>query len=229
LPFATVVTDLDRTLLGPSGRATARARRALREIRALGFRALLVSGRTYADLTRYAPEFGEWDGLVAEDGAVVEAPIGQPPAVTGRRVAGVVRRRLGSNPRLHAEVGEVVASVPLQERRILARTLAGLPVELVANVDRLMILPTGVTKRSGVRMALRRMGLAGQGYAAIGDAENDLDLLQNADFSAAVANAIPTVRSAVDYLCRGSFDRGVLEFVEGPLRARAREAATAPP
>jgi hydroxymethylpyrimidine pyrophosphatase-like HAD family hydrolase len=227
-PFATVVTDLDRTLMGPGGRATAGARRALREIRAMGFRALLVSGRTYADLHRYAPQFGTWDGLVAEDGAVVEAPMGRTPFVRGRTTAAVVHRRVAANPRLHPELGEIVASVPLRERRLLARTLAGLPVALIANVDRLMVLPAGVTKRSGVRTALRRLGVAGHGYAAIGDAENDLDLLAYADLSAAVANAIPAVRAVVDYRCRSSFDRGVLEFVEGPVRDRTRPADPRP-
>jgi hydroxymethylpyrimidine pyrophosphatase-like HAD family hydrolase len=83
-----------------------------------------------------------------------------------------------------------------------------------------MVVPTGLSKSSGVRIALRRLGLASFGYAAIGDGENDVDLLRDADLSAAVANAVPAARAVVDYVCRQSFDRGVLEFVNGPLRGR---------
>jgi len=225
--LAAVVTDLDRTLLPPSGRTTTHARRALRGIRALGLKALLVSGRTYADLTLYAPKFGTWDGLVAENGAVVEAPIGAPPFVLGRRRASVVRARMLADPRLHPELGEVIASVPRRERRALRDALVGLRVDLVPNIDRLMVLPAGVSKRTGVHTALRRLGMPGAGYAAIGDAENDRELLERAEYSAAVANAIPAVRAHVDYVCRGSFDRGVLEFVDGPLRDRVRAEPSA--
>jgi hydroxymethylpyrimidine pyrophosphatase-like HAD family hydrolase len=216
------VTDLDRTLLRSGGGPTASARAAVRGIHSLGLPALLVSGRTYSDLRRLAPGFGAWDGLVAEDGAVVEAPVGRPPAVSGRRVASAVRARLVANPRLHPELGEVVASVPLGERDELARTVAALPVELVHNIDRVMVSPRGITKSSGVRSALRRLGLPGSDYAAIGDAENDLEVLRGGVLSGAVANALPSIRSVVDYICRRPFDRGVLEFVNGPLRERVR-------
>jgi|SRR5271170_2645580 len=215
-----VAIDLDRTILRPGGRPTARARRAVREIRAMGLWALLVSGRKYDDLLRLAKGLGPWDGLVAEDGAVVEAPAGRPPRITGRRVAASVRARFAAGPRLHPEFGVVVASVPRAERLDLLRAITGLPVTVVANVDRLMVLPAGVTKGSGVGAALGRLGAPGGAYAAIGDAENDLGLLRGAALSAAVANALPLVRSTVDYVCRDPFDRGVLEFVEGPLRAR---------
>ncbi|MGA8275847.1 MAG: HAD family hydrolase [Thermoplasmata archaeon] len=215
---AVFVTDLDRTLLRPGGRATRAAKRALREVRGMGLRTVLASGRTYADLVRHARGFGEWDALVAENGAIVESPLGSTRKAIGRRVAATVRRRLAAYSDLHAEVGEVVVSVPREERRRLLRAVAGLPVDLVANVDRLMAVPSGVTKRTGVQSAMRRLGLVGAGYAAIGDAENDVELLRGARLSGAVANAERAVRSAADYRCRRPFEQGVLEFVSGPLR-----------
>ncbi|MCI4343231.1 MAG: Cof-type HAD-IIB family hydrolase [Thermoplasmata archaeon] len=218
------VTDLDRTILRPGGRATEAARRALREVRAWGLPVLLVSGRPYEDLARLARPFGEWDGWVAEDGAVVEAPIGRPPRVRGLRTARAVRRRLAAHPSLQPELGRVVASVPRAQGRTLRRALAGLPVRIEANVDRLMVVPADLDKHAGIRTALGLLGDPRAGYAAIGDAENDIEMLRRAALSGAVANAIPTVRSVVGYVCRRPFDRGVLEFVTGPLRARVGPA-----
>jgi haloacid dehalogenase-like hydrolase len=223
--LAAVVTDLDRTILRPGGRPTPAGRTAVRKAHALGLRVLLVSGRPYSDLIRLARGFGEWDGLVAEDGAVVEAPRGVPLRVRGRAVASRVRARLRASPGLRPELGRVVASVPRTDGPALRRAMAGLPVQLVANIDRLMVVPAGVTKGSGVRTALRLLGMAGRAYAAIGDAENDLEVLRGAALSAAVANALPAVRASVDYVCRARFDRGVLEFVEGPLRTRMNGSA----
>jgi hydroxymethylpyrimidine pyrophosphatase-like HAD family hydrolase len=195
----------------------------------MGLPALLASGRPYPDLARFARGFGEWDGLIAEDGAVVEAPLGRTPLILGRRVAATVRRRLEATPALQPELGRVVASVPRAQRRILLQAVTGLPVTIEANIDRLMVVPTGLGKRAGIRIALRRLGVDRFGYAAIGDAENDLEMLRGAALSGAVANAIPAVRAAAEYVCRQPFDRGVLEFVSGPLRERVDGTPRAPP
>jgi len=220
LPVA-FVTDLDRTLQRPGGRPTQAARRALLEAQHLGLRTVLVSGREYVALQRLARGFGHWDALVAEDGAVVEAPIGRPARVVGRSTAAEIRRRLTRlHPKLHGAWGEVIFSVPRGHRRRLVRMLTGLPVHVTANVDRLMVVPAGVTKLTGVRVALRQLGLGDRPFAAIGDAENDLELLRGASLSATVANGRPEVRRVVDFVAGRSFDRGVLEFVHGPLRER---------
>ncbi len=210
-------TDLDRTLLRPGGRPTRIARTAVRTAREMGLRTLLVSGRRYSELVPLARALGGFDGIVAENGAVVEAPWSTPPTVVGRRTAAMLRRRLEGIPELHCEFGQVVVSVPREERPRLLDAVGRLPVHIVGNVDRVMVLPRGVSKRSGTQRALRQLGLAGRAYAAIGDAENDLDLLRGARLTGAVANAEPEVRRAVDYVSRGRFETGVLEFVNGPL------------
>ena len=193
-------TDLDRTILRPGGQATPAGRAALREARAMGLCTLLVSGREYPPLARFARAFRELDGIVAENGAIVEAPLGSPPTVVGRRAAVNFHRRLLERSDLHCQFGEVVVSAPLGERRGLLDALGSLPVRVIANVDRLMVLPDGVSKRSGTRLALRQLGLSRTSYAAIGNAENDLEMLRGASLAGAVANAEPSIRSVVDYV-----------------------------
>jgi hydroxymethylpyrimidine pyrophosphatase-like HAD family hydrolase len=215
-----LATDLDRTLLTPGGSPTATARRALRAARSMGVATLLVSGRRHSELREFARAFGALDGLVAEDGAVIEAPLGSPPRILGRRLGTEVRRRTEHRPGLHGEFGTVVGSFLGVERRRLRAAIRGLPVDIVTNRDRVMVLPRGVTKRSGTRSAIRRIGLGRGAYAAIGDAENDLDLLAGASLAGAVANAVPAVCRAADYVCRGRCEAGVLEFVIGPVAGR---------
>ncbi len=193
---------------------------ALRTARAWGLRTVLVSGREYAKLGRLARGFGTWDALVAEDGAVVEAPFGSAPRIVGQHTVAEMRRRLALHPRLQAAWGEVVFSVPRGHRRRLVRMVAGLPVHVTANVDRLMVLPAGISKLTGTRTALAQLGLARRAFAAIGDAENDVELLRGAALSATVANGRPEVRRVVDYVASRPFDQGVWEFVDGPVRAR---------
>jgi hydroxymethylpyrimidine pyrophosphatase-like HAD family hydrolase len=189
----------------------------------MGLRTLLVSGREYSMLAPYARRFGALDALVAENGAVVEAPIGAPPEFLGGPAAREIVRRVRAIGGLHARFGEVVASVPIRERSRLATSVRGLPVRVIANVDRVMAVPVGVDKGRGTRRAMERLGLGGGAYAAIGDAENDLDLLRSAALSGAVRNAETAVRTSVDYDCRSPYGAGVLEFVRGPLAARLRD------
>jgi hydroxymethylpyrimidine pyrophosphatase-like HAD family hydrolase len=183
----------------------------------MGLQVLLVSGRTHSSLLPFVQALGEVDGVVAENGAVVEAPRGHRPIVLGGRTATQVRLRLRAAPELRVEYGTVVASVRVADREKLAELVDGLPVALTHNVDRVMVLPAGITKSTGVRVALSQMGLATRGFAAIGDGENDVPMLRDAALSGAVANATPAARAAAGYVCRSPSARGVAEFVRGPL------------
>jgi hydroxymethylpyrimidine pyrophosphatase-like HAD family hydrolase len=224
---AALAVDLDRTLVYPGHRPPQIAVRALGEARAMGLKVILVSGRPHVALEPFLAVLGTVDAVVAENGAVVEAPRGRRPSVVGVSVGTRVRLRLAREPQIPVEFGEIVASVRQEDLRRAARLLRGLPVTFVRNVDRVMVLPKGVTKSFGVRTALRQMRLPGLPFAAIGDGENDLPMLRDAALSAAVANGTPAARSAAGYLCRGSGARGVAEFVRGPL-ARWQSTVPAP-
>jgi hydroxymethylpyrimidine pyrophosphatase-like HAD family hydrolase len=223
-PSAALAVDLDRTLVRPGRSPPLAATRALREAGAMGLRVILVSGRTHSALAPFVEALGAVDGVVAENGAVVEAPRGQRPIVLGSRVAAQVHRRLRSSPELDVEFGTIVASVRVGDRERLRDLVDGLPVTLTQNVDRVMVLPAGITKSSGVHVALLRMGLGGRGFAAIGDGENDVPMLLDAALSGAVANATPAARAAADYRCKAPSARGVAEFVRGPLADWCRSA-----
>ncbi len=209
--------DLDRTLLAPGEELRPIALESLRFARELGLRVILASGRGYGRLMPWARALVHVDAVVAENGAVVESPLGGRRIVHGRRAAAGARRRLADHASISVEAGEVVLSVRASDGPAVAGIVAGLPVRLVRNVDRFMILPRGVSKASGIRQALRGLGMGRGRYAAIGDAANDLEMLRGASLSGAVGNAEPSVGKLVDYRCTASFAEGVAEFVRGPL------------
>ncbi|MHB8351575.1 MAG: HAD family hydrolase [Thermoplasmata archaeon] len=215
-----LAVDLDRTLLPPSGKLPSSASSILQEARAMGLRVILASGREYDRLMPWAHALRHVDAVVAENGAVIESPIGAPRTILGRRASTMARRCLAAHPEIIAECGDVVISVQAADGPGLAPLLAGLPVHLVENVDRWMVLPLGLSKASGVRRALSALGEGRRSYAAIGDAKNDLEMLRGATLSGAVGNAEPEVAAIADYHCRGSCADGVAEFIRGPLAAR---------
>ena len=62
----------------------------------------------------------------------------------------------------------------------------------------LEILPLGVSKGAALKMLLERIGLPREQVVAVGDAMNDLEMLQYAGTGVAVANADPELRAAAD-------------------------------
>jgi hydroxymethylpyrimidine pyrophosphatase-like HAD family hydrolase len=219
-PLAAFAVDLDRTLLRPGRSLPRSASTILGSVRKMGLKVVLVSGREYDRLTAFARELNAVDALVAENGAVLEVPLGGGVRTVGRRSGAQVRQRLLAGRITGVEAGDVVVSVPRAMGSYVARLLADLPVDLIPNADRMMVVPEGVSKGSGMQRVLRALRLGSREYAAIGDGENDIGLLRAAALSGAVANAPPSVRSVVDYVCRARFEAGVAEFVTGPLADR---------
>jgi hypothetical protein len=81
-----------------------------------------------------------------------------------------------------------------------------------------MILPAGVNKATGLAHALEKMALSPHNAVAIGDAENDHALLSLCECSAAVSNALPTLKSTADIVTKGDHGAGVVELVDELLR-----------
>ena len=78
----------------------------------------------------------------------------------------------------------------------------------------LELLPLGVSKGSTLRELAARPEFEGRLLAAIGDYNNDVELLCAADVSAAPSSALPAVRAAADYVVCSNNDGAVADFIE---------------
>jgi hydroxymethylpyrimidine pyrophosphatase-like HAD family hydrolase len=73
----------------------------------------------------------------------------------------------------------------------------------------LELLPSGCSKAVGVQKVCEHLGLdMGTQLCAIGDAENDLDMLRLAAVGVAVGNAIPIVQDVADIVVHETSDQG---------------------
>lgn len=101
----------------------------------------------------------------------------------------------------------------------------GLDMQLVHNRTEAMVLPAGVSKGTGLRTALEHLAVSPQNTVAIGDAENDLSMLDAAEIGVAVANAIDSVRRHADLLLDTEDGHGVAQFLRGPVISGAQVVA----
>lgn len=214
--FRAIATDLDGTLTH-DGVLSLDALAALDELRSDGVAALLVTGRVADHLDQEFPGLvGRFDAVVTENGAVVSTGAGTrllaPPIELELEKAlatqGVPYRR---GRVLLACDGAHTATVSAQVQRL------GLDCQLVHNRGELMVLPAGVSKGRGLFMALGAMGLSHHNTVAVGDAENDLSLLQTAEVGVAVADALPSLRAHADLLLDQPSGAAVAALARGPL------------
>lgn len=83
------------------------------------------------------------------------------------------------------------------------------------------MLPLGVTKGSALSQYRKLSGMEDCTFAAIGDFDNDIEMLREADFSAAPANAEGAAKSAADMVLENSCETGaVAELIEYIIERR---------
>ena len=214
--FKAVAIDFDGTL-AEGGPPSALVLSAVDSARSLGLRLLLVTGRTLPDLWQVFPDVHDhFDVTVAENGAVLRAGDGH------RRLATPVDPELAKalqGRHIAVQLGEVILACDAVHDAAVFEEIRRLDLDcqLIRNRGALMVVPAGVTKASGLGAGLRELGLSAHSAIAIGDAENDLALLESCELGVAVANAVPVVKQRADLVLDQADGVGIAAFLEGPI------------
>src|SRR5690606_30472267 len=93
----------------------------------------------------------------------------------------------------------------------------GLEAQLVYNRGALMVLPSGVSKGSGLLHAFGLLEVSRHSAIGIGDAENDHSLLQACEIGVAVGDAVSGLKAHADLCLDKPNGAGVAEFLAGPV------------
>lgn len=211
--FSVLALDFDGTIaqndvLDPG------VRQAISELRAQGIVVLIVTGRILEDLRRVAGDLHFVDGVVAENGAVMEFPdtgystaLGPPPP---SRLLEELRRG-GVSFSLGRTIVDLSADDAWQVLAIVRRL--ELPLMLAFNRGRMMLLPQAINKATGLRQILTILRLSPHNAAAIGDAENDHALLQVCEVGLAVAWGSAVLKASADYIVPGNGPAAVAAYI----------------
>jgi hypothetical protein len=211
--LAAIALDYDGTI-ALNDIMDASVRTAIAAARDAGIAVVLATGRRLDDLRRAAGDLTCFDVVVAENGAVVDFPLrgrhvvlGHPPppefvAELGRR--GVI-----------CQAGEALVEADASAFATLIEVIHALelPLVLTFNRGRVMALPQAIGKSTGLRHALTTLRISIHNTIAIGDAENDHDLLDACEVGAAVAWGSRTLRAAADDVIEGTGPGAVAEYI----------------
>jgi HAD superfamily hydrolase (TIGR01484 family) len=216
-----LATDYDGTL-ARQGVVDPATLAALRRFQASGRKLILVTGRLLEDLFSVFPEVGVFDQVVAENGALLYDPKTRSERLLAPSASKELVSRLQALRVPSLGVGRsIVATVTPYEDRVadLIREL-GLNLQIIFNKGAVMVLPAGISKRSGLLSALSELGLPPHEIVGVGDGENDRELLGACGFSVAVADALDGLKSEAMHVTRGGAGEGVVELIDGILSGR---------
>ncbi|MGE0849413.1 MAG: HAD-IIB family hydrolase [Hyphomicrobiaceae bacterium] len=211
--FVALATDYDGTL-AHHGVVDAATIESLKKLRASGRKLIMVTGRELPDLRGVCPHIDLFDLVVAENGALLYDPATKeetvltdppPPALVARlQACGVAPMSVGRSILATWEPHETVVLKAIRE--------LGLELHIIFNKGAVMVLPSDVNKATGLKSALKKLGLSAHNVVGIGDAENDQAFLSACGCGVAVANALQSVKDKCDFVV-ADHGAGVVELV----------------
>ena len=89
----------------------------------------------------------------------------------------------------------------------------GLELQVIFNKEAVMVLPAGINKATGLKAALKELGVSLHNVVGVGDAENDHAFMSVCECSVAVGNALPSIKERADIITPGERGCGVIELV----------------
>ena len=221
MKFSVLALDYDGTI-AREGVLDPEVKAAVAEVRAQGITVVIVSGRVLADLEQAAGGLGFVDAVVAENGAVLSFPnghsrlLGQPPP-------NVFLAELGRRGIAFSSGQCVIEADASSAQAILAviRELE-LPLVLLFNCSRLMVLPQSISKATGLRAVLTALRLSAHNAIGIGDAENDHDLLMACEVGVAVSWGSRALQAVADEVLQGDGPSAVAAYIRKEAGGKGR-------
>jgi HAD superfamily hydrolase (TIGR01484 family) len=212
--YLVLATDYDGTL-AVDEKVSAQVLQSLVLLKASGRKLIMVTGRELGDLQRVFPEYKLFDRIVAENGALVFNPETLEKKLSGKRPPDAFIQKLKELNVHPFSVGEVIVATwePHQGAVLNAIKETGLEYQIIFNKGAVMVLPPGINKETGLRLALLDLGLSEHNTVAIGDGENDNAMLRAAECAVAVNNALPQVKAFADWVTSKNRGEGVSELV----------------
>jgi HAD superfamily hydrolase (TIGR01484 family) len=99
------------------------------------------------------------------------------------------------------------------------------PLHCLTSARCIDVLPEGVDKGLGVTRLAEYLGLSLSEIAGIGDSAGDVPFLERVGYSACPGNADDSVKSAVAYIAKTDFAKGVIEIMGHLIDQRLRRHA----
>src|SRR5579872_3558662 len=216
MKFGVLALDYDGTI-ARDGWLDPEVRMAIAEARARGIAVIIVTGRILSELKQVAGDLQFVDGVVAENGAVLSFPNGHSRLLGNPPPAAFLEALQRQN--IEFKVGQCVVELDAASAPQVLNLIRDLelPLALLFNRGRLMVLPHGISKGIGLREALATLRRSVHNAIGIGDAENDHDLLAACEIGLAVSWGSPALQQVADAVLTGNGPSAVAAYIRASV------------
>ena len=218
-----VAVDIDGTLTFEDRKLDVAGIEAIRRAESSGLPVVLATGNVLAFAEAAAVMLGASGPLIAEDGGIVFDPATGLEYVPSNRVE--ADRGLAALERAFGPLEQTRSSAMRLTGLTLKRTIAvedarevfqreGLPLVAVDSGFAIHIRSPDVNKGNALRKVSSITKVPLTEIAAIGDGPNDVEMLEVAGISFAVANSVEEVKRVCTHVTAAPYGRGVAEAIE---------------
>ncbi len=213
--YLVLACDYDGTL-AHDGIVDGETLSALERLVQSGRKLVLVTGRELDDLLRVFPGVKLFHRVVAENGGVLYAPDRKHARALAPPPTEALVRELARRNVQPLSVGQTLIATwePNQTTVLEVIQELGLEFQVIFNKGAVMVLPSGVNKKTGLAAALDELGIGLHNVVGVGDAENDHAFLNACECAVAVSNALPALKEQADIVTRKSRGAGVHELID---------------
>ncbi len=210
-----IAVDIDGTLTDKKRAINCRAVEALRKLR---IPVVLATGNISCFARTAAKLIGVSDIVICENGGVVRFSYDGEDIVLGDKEkclkAAEILKRYFRIEFLDFELRKsevcVRRTFPIEE----ARKILPEGVKIVDTGFAYHIMDANISKGRALKFIAERLGIDVEEFAAIGDSENDIEMLEVAGFGIAVANADLKLKEVADMVTSKPDGDGVVEALE---------------
>jgi HAD superfamily hydrolase (TIGR01484 family) len=213
--FHALATDYDGTI-AHDGMLEEATVAGLERLKASGRQLIMVTGRELDELKTVCPRLDIFDLVVAENGALLYEPASGEEVLlaSGPSAELVEKLKAAKVPGLSVGRSIIATWEPYETVVLEAIRELGLELQIIFNKGAVMVLPSTVNKATGLTAALKRLKIDAACVVGVGDAENDHAFVKACGCSAAVANAIPSLKDEVDIVLGKPRGEGVVELID---------------
>jgi phosphoglycolate phosphatase (TIGR01487 family) len=223
LPTA-LVCDIDGTITDARRRINTDAILAIRRLIDNGISVVLASGNTICSLDILCKMIGTDGTIIAENGGVYRRTFGGIPRICGDR-----DRAWAAFERLRGYFGQQGVELELYSPNYrfadvafartvdvdeVRRVLEEMPVQVLDTGFAVHLQSEGVNKGSALLRLAEAMGRSAGDFLAVGDSENDIEMIRYAGTGVAVANGHPSTKGAADWVSKKGYGDGFVEALE---------------
>jgi phosphoglycolate phosphatase (TIGR01487 family) len=206
-----VAVDIDGTLTDAQRRLHLGAAERVREVEALGVPVILATGNILCFSEAVSILIGTTGGIIAENGGIIKLADGEEVYLGNAsevlrafdHLAKRLKVRKVARSELRRTEVAIYRTVSAEEVR---RVLRDFDVEVVDTKFAIHIKDPRVSKGKALRVIASRMGIGMEEVVAIGDSENDRDMLESAGYAISVGEE--SLRDCADYVTKRKLGEG---------------------